>query len=174
MNLVLIGVRGSGKSTAGVQLARRIDLSFVDLDREIEKLSGSSLAELICGAGGEPEFRRLESRALARLAGCEGSVLATGGGVVQSRANRESLKRLGPVIWLAVSPEEAVRRTAGERRPPLTDLPPLEEARQVAEHRAPLYHDLADAVVETDGKSLEEVCDELEQLWYDLSRHHLR
>jgi shikimate kinase len=107
--------------------------------------------------------------------GLERTILATGGGAVLRETNRENLKRLGTVVWLRVTPEEAVRRMKPtDRRPALTGLPPLEEARLLADRLHTMYEQVADHVVQTDGRSPQEVCDELEQLWHAASGDDLR
>lgn len=174
MNLVLVGVRGSGKSAAGAAVASRIGLAFIDLDREIEKLAGKTVTSIF-EEDGETAFRHLEARALTALSGREGMVVATGGGVVLSTENREKLRKLGVVVWLQVSPRKAVlRMDASTHRPPLTSRSPREEARHVEKQRFRLYQEIADRVIDTDKRSLQEVCHELEQLWRSLPDDHFR
>jgi len=174
VNLVLVGVRGAGKSAVGRRLARRLGLDFVDLDSLIEDREGKPIADILPQEG-EPAFRQMETEALAVVSGRDGLVLATGGGVVLREANRRALRRLGRRVWLRATPEETRRRLEGPGdRPPLTSLSPLEEARLILQQRAGLYEEVADRVVETDGRTPEEVCDELEQLWHDLHSDHLR
>jgi len=174
VNLVLIGVRGAGKSAVGKRLARRLGVDFVDLDALIETREGEAIADILPRLG-EPAFRKLEAEALGSVRSHDGLVLATGGGVVLREESRHALRRLGQSVWMRVTPEEACRRLEGSSdRPPLTKLPPLEEARHILGLRAALYEEVADRVVETDGRTPEEVCDELEQLWHDLQGDDLR
>ena len=174
MNLVLVGVRGSGKSTAGTAVASRLGFELVDLDREIEKLAGKTLKGIF-DVEGEEGFRRLETRTLSGLGNLEQAVVATGGGVVTSRENRRLLRSLGPVVWLRVGPREAVARLAGcEDRPRLTELPALQEAEVIAKRRYRYYQEVADHIIDTDGRTALEVCDALEQLWNNISDHHVR
>ena len=174
MNLVLIGVRGSGKSAVGTELARRLGWRFVDLDLEIEGRVGRSIGEIF-EAAGEDEFRRLETETLAGLGDLDQVVLATGGGVVVTETNRGLMPSIGKVVWLRASPEVALARTGDSRsRPALTDLPPLEEAREVARSRRAWYEQVADEAIDTDSLTLAEVCDELEQLWRALARDDVR
>jgi shikimate kinase len=171
--MILVGVRGAGKSAAGRMLAGRLEAGFLDLDAEIEKRAGTSIAAIFENEG-EDAFRALETEVLAGLT-LEESVLATGGGVVLSQDNRERLRELGLVVWLQVSPEGATERCQGDgRRPPLTGLPPLEEAREVARRREPFYREVSHRTVSTDHRPVQEVCDELEQLWRAASRDDLR
>jgi len=174
VNLVLVGVRGSGKSAAGAELARRLGLAFVDLDRAIEEAAGEPVAAIFARLG-EAGFRSLESAALAGLRGVDRTVLATGGGAVIDERNRRILRDLGTVVWLRVSPESAVARTVGSRgRPALTGLSPEDEAREVARSRRAWYEEVADEVIDTDPLGLSEVCDELEQLWLLAARDDVR
>lgn len=174
MNLVLIGVRGSGKSTTGKNIAAWLDLELVDLDREIEKVAGKTIKKIF-DTEGEESFRRMETRALAGLGSRDGLVLATGGGVVTSEENRRLLRSLGTVVWLRVDPQEAVARLADcSDRPSLTGLPVMQEAEEVAKQRQVYYQEIADHVIETDGRTVLEVCDALEQLWNNLQSHHVR
>jgi shikimate kinase len=175
VNLVLVGVRGAGKSAVGRLLAERLGLVFVDLDELIESRTGETISEIF-SLRGEVAFRQMESEALATLAGRDGMVLAAGGGVVSREENRVRLTRIGKTVWLRVCPEEAVHRMTRSfrHRPPLTPLSPLEEARHLAETRMRSYEEVAERVVDTNGRSPEEVCDELEQLWYGLQADDLR
>lgn len=174
MNLILIGLRGAGKSAVAAALASRLELDYLDLDERIEQAQGRSIVNIF-ESQGEQAFRQLESQALRELAGRDQTVLATGGGVVLSAANREMLKSLGRVVWLRVEPDEAIQRLAGSHfRPPLTGLPLMDEAREIARQREGFYREIADHQVATDGKSVEEVCDELEQLWHTLQSNHIR
>jgi shikimate kinase len=174
LNLVLVGVRGAGKSAVGAELARRLGLSFVDLDAEIAAAAGEPVSAIFAQSG-EEGFRRLESEALERLRRIDRTVLATGGGAVIDERNRAILRELGRVVWLRVSPEIAVERTsASVARPALTELPPLEEAREVAQTRSAWYEEVADAAIDTDSAALVEVCDELEQLWRAAARDDVR
>ncbi|OGQ83932.1 MAG: hypothetical protein A2289_26005 [Deltaproteobacteria bacterium RIFOXYA12_FULL_58_15] len=174
MSLVLVGVRGSGKSTVGAMLAERLNLEFVDLDAAVEQQAGKSITAIFADEG-EPAFRALESRVLANLADDVIRVVATGGGVVVSAENRRALALVGETVWLRVSPEQAVQRVqSSTHRPKLTELPPLEEAQKIANEREPYYEEVAEAVFSTDGKSAEQVCDELEQFWHSLTTDHLR
>ncbi len=174
MNLVLIGIRGAGKSTVGSLAAQRLGLAFVDIDQLVEQRTGQSVAEIFVNQG-EANFRRLESEALASLRDVDRTCIATGGGVVLVEANRRLLGQLGAVFWLQVGAEQALRRTVDkQQRPPLTELSPLSETRAIAAERHELYSQLATGVIHTDQRSAQEVCDELEQLWYTFTSNDLR
>ncbi len=173
-NLILIGLRGCGKSTLGKILAPRIGMVFFDLDRQVEDFSSMPITEIFKQQG-EQSFRQLESDALVRLRRQTEMLLATGAGVICNPQNRRLLQELGLVVWLRVSPEESVHRLADDAsRPPLTVLAPLDEAFEIAAQRNDLYAQTADWVVDTDGRTLEEVCNELQQLWHTVSGNHIR
>ena len=145
-------------------LARRLGCPGSDLDREVERQSGRAVAAIF-EDGGEERFRDLESLALAHALGGEGSVvLACGGGILGRAANRELLRSLARVVWLVVDPEEAAKRLrasgAGER-PLLSGGAPVERLRALLERRRPVYAAAADATVETDGLTPEEVAERI-------------
>jgi len=146
----------------------------VDLDIQIEHLTSKSIAEIFADEG-EREFRNLETRALKSLSLAGSTILATGGGVILAAENRKRLQSLGTVIWLHAKPEEVVYRLSeSNERPALTPLAPLDEARLLAEKRHKLYEETAEFKVDTNDKSEEVVCNELEQLWNTVQSDDLR
>lgn len=168
MNLILVGLRGSGKTELGKTLAKRLSVDFVDVDHMVEKSAARSIGEIFTQSG-EGLFRRLEGEALARLEGTVNTVVATGGGIVLQEENRRFLKQLGKVVWLEVSPLISVARTRNDgNRPRLTALSPSEEAAKILEVRRCFYEEVADVSISTDNRSIEEICDELEQFWNSL------
>lgn len=162
--LVLIGYRGTGKSTVARILAERLGRPFLDADCEIEARSGRTIAALF-REGGEPAFRDREERTLAELTAAHpGAVLATGGGAVLREANRRRLRAFGFVAWLTADPAELARRLAADRpgldaRPALTPAGTLEEIARVLAARSPLYAELADVVIPTDGREPQAVAE---------------
>ena len=116
VRIALIGFMGCGKTNIGRILANRLNVRFVDLDREIESSSGLTIAEIFKGQG-EAGFRILEENTLAAIAGNgEPQVLACGGGIVLSPRNRALLKREFVTVWIDVPFTELLRRLAGERK----------------------------------------------------------
>lgn len=151
-HIFLTGFMGAGKSTVGRLLAQRLDRPLVDLDAEIERREGASTPEIF-RTRGEDGFREAEHRALDALAESPAAVVATGGGVVLREDNQVLLRRLGTVVYLAVTPDEAIARlgAAGDR--PLLAGGGLDAARRILGARLSLYSLTADHVVNTTGQS---------------------
>lgn len=160
-SLVLVGLMGAGKTAVGRGLARALRLSFRDADWEIEAAAGMPVAEIF-DRFGEPAFRDLERRVIARLLKADAQVLALGGGAFMDEETRAVVAACGRSIWLRASPETLVGRTERRRaqRPLLRDGDPLERLRALAAVRDPVYA-LADIVIESDGKSVKRVVDEV-------------
>ncbi|BAM86682.1 shikimate kinase [Bradyrhizobium oligotrophicum S58] len=154
--IALIGLRGAGKSTLGRMLAERIGWSFVELNKEIERQNGLSVAEIIALYGQEG-FRRLEQAALlALLARNELMVLATGGGIVSEPVTFDLILNAFYTIWLKAEPEEHMARVRGQGdlRPMADDRSAMAELRNILASREPLYA-RANAVVDTAGLSVD-------------------
>lgn len=168
--LALIGYRGTGKSTVGRILASRLRRTFWDCDLAIEARANRSIRAIFTELG-EPAFRDWEEQALAELtAGSPAAVLATGGGAILREANRRRLRDFGFIAWLTAHPSVLARRLEADRlglagRPPLTMGGTLEEIVQVLAVRTPLYTELADAMIETDDKSPDQVADSILDRW---------
>lgn len=158
MNVVLVGYRGTGKSSVAAFLGRALGWPVVSLDDEIEREAGRSIPDIVRERGW-PGFRDLEEQLCRRYAEKDGQVLDCGGGVVESEANFEVLGRAGPVIWLAASPNTIVARIQGdERRPSLTGTQSFtDEVSEVLARRTALYERMARHRVDTDGRSVEEI-----------------
>lgn len=156
-NLILIGYRGSGKSSVGRRVASELGWAFIDTDDLIEATAGKTIAEIF-ETQGEPAFRETEARAVEQAVAGRRRVVSVGGGAVLSEQNRTRLRAAGICIWLTAPPEELYRRLQGDpdgsaRRPALTDAGGLEEVRRVLAFRRPLYEAVADRVVDTAGKT---------------------
>ncbi|MGE0470835.1 MAG: Shikimate kinase [Candidatus Nitrospira kreftii] len=162
MNIVLIGYRGTGKSTVGKMLASRLDCTLLSTDAEIVRLAGHTIPEIVEQHGWE-HFRNLESQICQQLAGRQGLIIDTGGGVILRPQNVAVLKQLGTLFWLTASVETIARRIGGgTQRPSLTGVKSfIDEIQEVLRERLPKYQTAADHVIETDGKSLRQVADEI-------------
>jgi shikimate kinase len=162
-NVFLIGPMGSGKTTLGRQVARMLGLEFVDCDRELEEQTGASV-NLIFDIEGESGFRERETRLLGEVASRRAVLVATGGGAVTRRTNREILHRNGLVVWLRTSVAQQLARLGRDKTRPLIQTPDREERlRELARVRDPLYAELADLVFETRNRNVKQVARELAQ-----------
>lgn len=149
-----MGLPGSGKSTIGRQLARRLDVRFFDSDLVIERRIGCSIREFF-EREGEQVFRDLEQDVIAELTHNRACVLSTGGGVVLRQANRDNLHQRCQVVYLHSAPEEVFRRLRHDQNRPLLQVAdPLARLRELYEVRDPLYREAAHFVVETGRPSV--------------------
>ncbi len=160
-NIFLVGPMGAGKSTVGRQLAKTLNMEFVDCDREIEERTGVTIA-IIFEVEGEEGFRKREIAMIEQLTERDGIVLATGGGVVLDEANRSRLRTRGFAIYLNAPIDLLVERTARDRQRPLlqTDDPKAKLVALVTE-REPLYRQVSDMVVKTDRRTARHVVKEI-------------
>ena len=160
--VALLGLRGAGKTTIGKQLARRLHVRFVELDRRIEKAADMSLAELF-SLYGEDYYRRLERETLAAVVkATRPMVLATGGGIVESPDTYALLKKSAITVWLRAAPEDHWNRVVsqGDRRPMADHPQAMADLRALLLAREPLYAS-ADHTVPTSGRSVESIVDDL-------------
>ncbi|MEK6587106.1 MAG: shikimate kinase [Nitrospirota bacterium] len=162
MNVVLIGYRGTGKSTVGKLVAERLGRVLVSTDAEIVKSAVQSIPEIVEQHGWE-YFRDLETKICQNLAGRDGVVIDTGGGAILRSQNVEGLKRTGKLFWLTAPVETIARRIGADtQRPSLTGTKSfLDEIQDVLRERTPKYQAAADYIIETDGKSATQVADEI-------------
>ena len=152
---------GAGKSAVGRQLARLLQREFFDSDAEIERRTGVDIP-FIFEKEGEEGFRRRERDVIAELATREGIVLATGGGAVLDPDNRAALASSGVVVYLEASVAQQLERTRLSNNRPLLDAPdPAERLAALLRQRDPLYRELAELVVPTDGRMVKEVAQEI-------------
>lgn len=152
--IALVGLPGSGKSTVGRQLARRLAVPFVDSDHVIEERLGCSIREYF-DREGEARFRDVEEEVIDDLSREHRGVLATGGGAVLRPANRQHLRERGQVVYLRSTPEEVFRRLRHDVSRPLLQVEdPLTRLRDLYAARDPLYRDAAQFVIETGRPSV--------------------
>ena len=154
MIIVLIGMPGSGKSTAGRQLARRLTVPFFDSDAVIETRLGMSIRGYFAQQG-EAAFRDLEAEVIRELCTGDACVLATGGGSVLRPENRAVLHAHGTVMYLRASPDQLYRRLRNDTKRPLLQVAdPLQALKDLYAVRDPLYRETAHFVMETGRPSL--------------------
>lgn len=150
----LVGLPGSGKSTVGRQLARRLAIPFFDSDHVIEQRLGCSIREFF-EREGEVRFRDIEQEELDRLTLGPACVLSTGGGSVLRPTNRQHLHERSRVVYLRSTPEDVFRRVRHDRNRPLLQVAdPLQRLRDLYDVRDPLYRETAHFVIETGRPSV--------------------
>tara|TARA_R110002096_G_scaffold29497_4_gene88736 strand:- start:4082 stop:4558 length:477 start_codon:yes stop_codon:yes gene_type:complete len=152
---------GAGKSAVGRYLARTLHLTFVDSDDEIEARTGVDIP-FIFEKEGEAGFRKREAVVIDDLSKMDGVVLATGGGAIVDADSRSRLGGRGFVVYLYTSVDQQFKRTQrGRERPLLENTDPRAKLQALLDTRDPLYREIADAVVETDGRKVKSVADEI-------------
>jgi shikimate kinase len=156
-NLFLIGPMGAGKSAVGRQLARLLHLDFFDSDEEIERRTGVDIP-FIFEKEGEAGFRVREVKVIDELSQKQGIVLATGGGAVLDADSRSHLGARGFVIYLFTTVQQQLDRTQRSRGRPLLENGDKEGVLEsLMETRDPLYREIADLVIDTDGRRVQAV-----------------
>ena len=158
-NIVLVGFMGSGKSTVARVLQQRIGYELVDMDQIIEDRAGKPISRIF-EEDGEDVFRGMESGLLRELAmdGKEDRIISTGGGVVEREENRALLGKIGYVVWLKVTPATVLDRTSrSKNRPLLQTEDPEGRVLELMARREPLYGEVADLTLETEGLEVDEV-----------------
>jgi shikimate kinase len=149
-----VGLPGSGKSTIGRQLARRLDVQFFDSDLVIERHIGCSIREFF-EREGEAAFRDLEEEVMSDLTQNSACVLSTGGGVILRTANRDHLRQRCQTVYLHSVPDEIFRRLRNDQNRPLLQVAdPLARLKELYAARDPLYREAARFVVETGRPSV--------------------
>ncbi|HET7909493.1 MAG TPA: shikimate kinase [Nitrospira sp.] len=158
MNVVLIGYRGTGKSTVGKLVAARLGWPIVSTDQEIVRRAGLSIPDIVAAHGWD-YFRDLESAVCQDLAGRDNLVIDTGGGAILREKNVDVLKHNGRLIWLTASVETIAARIGSDgQRPSLTGTKShVEEIRDVLTERLPRYQAAADVTIATDNRSIDEL-----------------
>lgn len=147
--IALVGLPGSGKSTVGRQLARRLQRPFFDSDHVIEERLGCSIRDFF-EREGEDRFRDIEESVLDELTQLPNAVVSTGGGAVIRPATRQRLRERGKVVYLNSAPEEIFRRLRHDQNRPLLQVAdPLARLRDLYATRDPLYRETAHFVIET-------------------------
>ncbi|MGK0499588.1 MAG: shikimate kinase [Oceanicoccus sp.] len=160
-NVFLVGPMGAGKSTIGRLLAADLRLEFKDTDKEIEDRSGVDIP-WIFDMEGEAKFRDREAAVLDDLSQLDRVLLATGGGIISLPENRRALASRGRVVYLMTSIDEQVRRTARDKkRPLLNNDNPRAVLTDLMAQRHPLYEEIADYVIDTDGRSPKSVAQQI-------------
>lgn len=162
--IVLIGYRGSGKSSVGRRLAQVLSLEYIDTDCLIETVAGITIKEMV-ELSGWPHFRQVEKEAIRSLAHCN-LVVAAGGGAVLDSENREVLKKNSLVFYLAADEKTLAERImqdnkTEDQRPSLTGQSITAEIGAVLKEREAIYRGIADYVIDTANRSIDDVASEI-------------
>jgi shikimate kinase len=162
-NIFLVGPMGAGKTTVGKRLAEMRGMTFADSDHEVEHRTGVDIA-FIFEKEGEAGFRKRERQVIAELTAGHRLVLATGGGAILDADNRQNLSSRGFVVYLRATIDHQLRRTGHSDTRPLLQTG---DKRGVLEElfalRDPLYREVADLVIETDGRNARILAQEIER-----------
>ncbi len=162
-NIVLIGFMGTGKTSCGEELARRLGWEFVEMDKLIEGKEGMSIPDIFAQKG-EPHFRDLETQVCQALAKKQHAVISAGGGVVTRSENVKILRSFAYLVLLTATPDEILRRVireGKEKRPLLAKPDPKQEIERLLAIREQLYRDAANAQVDTSGKTPQKIASEI-------------
>lgn len=158
MMIILVGMMGSGKTTIGRLVSSLSDLRFIDLDEEIEKKAGMTIAEIFHRYG-EEEFRRMESEVLKGIEPSQNLVLSVGGGAMMKTENLEMMRTMGKIVYLQTSLEELQRRLKSEKsNRPLLQGDLGAKLKDLLEKRRALY-ETADIILVTEHFTLEETAE---------------
>ena len=165
MNIVLIGFRGTGKSTVGKHLANRLERDFIDSDKYVEDSTGKTIKHIF-EEDGEEGFRKIEADVIAKLSGMDNKIVAVGGGAILKKDNVSNLKDNGFLVLLEATPEIIHNRITQDekttqQRPSLTDKKPLDEIKHLLEQREHPYKNAADHTINTSHTSIETIVDEI-------------
>jgi len=165
MNIVLIGMRGSGKTAVGRLIAEKVGKQFIEMDELIVQRMGLSIPEIVSKYGWE-KFREVEEKVTREVSRLDSVVNATGGGVITREKNIRELKRTGKLFWLKASLDTLLKRIGNDSyRPSLTGKPLREDMEAVLAERSPIYERAADFIIETEDKTPEEVAEEIIKIY---------
>lgn len=161
-NIILIGFMGSGKSSVGRLLSKKLNYEFLDTDEMIESLEDMTIQKIF-QLHGEKFFRDLETKLLLSIKdGLKRSVLSTGGGMPICETNRKLLKNMGQVVYLRTSQNTIIDRLSGDNTRPLLKEGNLKErVERLLNDRDPYYEEGADIIIDTDNKSIDEIVKEI-------------
>jgi shikimate kinase len=165
MNIILIGYRCTGKTSVGKRLAKRLGIPFYDTDELIRSNTGKTIREMVDEEGWDA-FRAQERAIIKKLSPSADAVIAAGGGAIMDAENRKALKHKGLFVWLIADVKTIVERMRNGRasdaqRPPLSGHSLEQETAEVLEARKPIYQELADCAIDTSGKGIDAIADEI-------------
>ena len=160
-NIFLIGFMGAGKSTIARTLQRELGFPLVEMDERIVQEQGMSINDIFAQYG-DAHFREIESQLVVDLGKQEPSIVSCGGGVVVRPENTQNMKKSGRIVLLKASPETIFERVKNSTdRPILNGHMNVEYIAELMEKRRALYEEAADITIQTDGKTREQICEEI-------------
>lgn len=159
MNIILVGMPYSGKSTIGKKLSSLIKYNFLDTDEWIQKEEGSNITEIF-QRNGELYFRELEGNLIREFGSFEKYVVSTGGGTPAYENNMDVLNKAGVTIFIDAPIEELIQRAQGDNSRPLLEGNAEKKVRHLFSIRVPIYKK-AQYVIQTDGKKIDDICEEI-------------
>lgn len=160
-NIFLIGFMGAGKSTIARTLKTKYNMQLVEMDEQIEAEQGMKISEIFATKG-EEHFRMLETQLLEALQQQENTVVSCGGGAAMRQCNVDAMKKSGKIVYLSAQPETIYERVRHfHNRPLLEGNMNVEYITGLMNARLPKYLAAADFSVDTDGRSAEEICEEI-------------
>lgn len=160
-NIFLIGFMGAGKSTVAKTLQEKLKMNLVEMDARIVEEQGMSINDIFAKYG-EDYFRDIESRLILDIGKEGNTIVSCGGGVVVREKNIEYMKQNGKVVYLSATPETIYNRVKDSTdRPILNGHMSVEYIAELMENRRALYEAVADITIHTDGRTTEEICEEI-------------
>lgn len=160
-NIFLVGFMGAGKTTVASELTKKLEMHRVEMDQMIVEKQGMSISEIF-DMYGETYFRNLESNCLIELQHVKQSVVSCGGGIVMREDNAENMKKNGRVVLLTATPQTILERVKdSNERPILEHHKNVQFIAELMEKRKEKYKNIADVTIQTDGKTIDEICDEI-------------
>lgn len=160
-SIFLIGFMGAGKSTIARALQRKLGFPLIEMDERIVKEQGMSINDIFAQYG-EDHFRDIESQLIVDIGKEEPSIVSCGGGVVVRPQNTQNMKEIGRIVFLKATPETIYERVKNSTdRPILNGHMNVEYIAELMEKRCALYEAAADITIQTDGKTREQICEEI-------------
>lgn len=160
-SIFLIGFMGAGKSTIARALQRKLGFPLIEMDERIVKEQGMSINDIFAQYG-EDHFRDIESQLIVDIGKEEPSIVSCGGGVVVRPQNTQNMKEIGRIVFLKAAPETIYERVKNSTdRPILNGHMNVEYIAELMEKRRALYEAAADITIQTDGKTREQICEEI-------------
>ena len=160
MNIVFTGFMGTGKTSVGRKVARKLDMKYIDTDEVIEKDVGAGITQIF-QQHGEAHFREVESKVVKCVSMLDGFVICTGGGVVLSENNMKELEKKGRVICLTAEPAEILKRTKGTNYRPLLNVEDPEGKIRERLAKRERYYKKCSVMIDTTGKKIDDIVTEV-------------